>query len=153
MRYLGLLLLIISSSALFAETLKFENGWARLAPPVSGMTAGYFKLTNTSKKDVTIVGAETDVSKKAEIHDMKMEKGAMSMFHLPDLLIKAGESVELRPGGKHLMIMGLNKPLKEGQQVNVTLKLADGSSHSTALPVMRKAGKSAMKDHHKHMKH
>jgi copper(I)-binding protein len=114
---------------------------------VSANTAGYIKLTNTSDKAITIVAAKSDVAKKTEIHDMKMENGAMSMFQIPELTIKAGETVELRPGGKHIMMMGLNGPLKEGQTVNVTLTMKSGESVSVELPVKR-GQKMGMKKGH-----
>ena len=93
--------------------------------------------------------AKSTVAKKTEIHDMEMNNGAMRMFQIPELMIKVGESVELRPGGKHIMMMGLSEPLKEGQVVTVTLEMSDGVSVSVDMPVKRNVGMGDMMKKHK----
>ena len=128
------ILISISSTLYASDALTIEDAWVRLTPPVSKNTAGYFQLINNSSSDVTIVSAETDVAKKAEIHDMKMTDGRMGMVHIPKLTIKAGETVELRPGGKHLMLLGLHSPVKADQLIEVTLNYSDGTSQMISIP-------------------
>lgn len=130
------------------QSLSVENAWIRLVPPVAVNTAGYFKITNTSDKKVTIVSAESDVAKKTEIHDMKMENGGMSMVHVPRLTLAPGETIGLKPGGKHLMLIGLHKPLKKDQVVSVTFKFEDGTSQVISFPVLKSMKQEKMKHHH-----
>ena len=92
-----------------------------------------------------IVSAKSDVAKKAEIHDMKMVDGRMGMVHIPKLTIKAGDTIELKPGGKHLMLMGLYNPVKDGQLIDVTLNYSDGSSQQVTIPVKRQMTKGSEK--------
>ena len=145
----------VSGSLYASDTLNIEDAWIRLTPPVSKNTAGYFKLINNTSSDVIIVSAESDAAKKAEIHDMKMVDGRMGMVHIPKLTIKAGDTIELKPGGKHLMLMGLNNPVKDGQLIDVTLNYSDGNSQLVTIPVKRQTTKrskekkeSAHKGHH-----
>lgn len=152
MRLLSIAFLTISflATSVFADghnkTLTVADGWVRLTPPVVENTAGYFKLTNDTKETLTLIGAETSVAKMAEFHDMVNDNGAMSMQHIPELTLKPGESIMFRPGGKHLMFMGLKKPLKEAQMVDVTFVYKSGKKQSLTLPVKRQE----MKMQHKH---
>ncbi len=129
---------VMSSTVVLANrSLTVADAWMRLTPPVAKNTAGYLKLTNNSTTAVTIVKIETDIALKAEIHDMIMEDNRMGMEHVPELTIAPKETVEFRPGGKHLMLMGLKQPLKKGQQVDVTLKFSDESIQTIRFPVQK----------------
>jgi len=150
------LVLTLSATGLSArESLIFDNTWVRLTPPVSANSAGYFTLTNQSEKDISIKSIATEVSNKAELHDMTMVNGAMGMVHMPNFTIKAKETVEFMPAGKHLMLLGLKKPLKLNQVINVSFTLNDESTQSVAFTVKRKAegnveGKAKKTGGHKH---
>ena len=150
MRIFSVLLMTIAllSTPVVADkhnTLTVTGGWVRLTPPVAENTAGYFKLTNDTKEALTLIGAETQVAKKAELHDMVNDNGAMSMQHIPELTIKPGETVEFRPGGKHMMFMGLKQPLKENQMVSAALVYKSGAKQLLELTVKRQ--KMKMKKH------
>ena len=98
-----------------------------LGTPPSPMTAGngatYFLIENTGSEDDRLVNATSNVSEVVELHDMTMDDGVMKMFHVEEgYVIPAGGSVELKPGGKHVMFIGLHEKLEVGQVVTVELE-------------------------------
>lgn len=151
-----LIILFLSSTVHASDSLKFENTWVRLTPPVSANSAGYFTLSNLTDKDISVKAISTEVSNKAELHDMTMVNGAMGMVHMPDFTIKANETVEFKPAGKHLMLLGLKKPLKLSQTIDVTFMLSDETSQTVSFTVkrnmknMKSSAKSNSDNAHKH---
>lgn len=100
-----------------------------------GNSAAYMRLVNTGTQADALVGASTDVAKIVEIHNVKMENGVMSMFPVEQIEIPAGGSVDLQPGGFHVMLIDLNKDLNAGDKVDLTLKLASGKEIKVTAPV------------------
>ncbi|MDP3743824.1 MAG: copper chaperone PCu(A)C [Methylotenera sp.] len=96
-----------------------KNAWVR--PTNAGQEVGAAYMTLTSKQNVNLVHAESDVTKSVEIHSMDMQNGVMKMRMLETLPLAAGKPFQLAPGGFHLMLFDLKKPLSEGEQVNFTL--------------------------------
>lgn len=96
--------------------------WARATPAGAKVAGGYVRITNAGKEPDRLVGASIAVAGRAEIHEMTVKDGVMRMQGLEKgLEIKPGESVELKPGGFHLMFMDLSGGLKEGETVKGTL--------------------------------
>ena len=124
------------------DRLEISGAWARPAP-AGDNSAVYFTITNHGTADVVLVAAETDAAHMAQIHetvmDVTMVDGRlvqnMQMHHIDRLVIPAGGSVSLRPGGLHLMLMGLTRDLEVGQSITVRLVAADGSVLELAAPV------------------
>ncbi len=103
-------------------SLIVENPWARATPKGAKVGAGYLSIFNIGKIDDRLVSATSDVSDRVEIHSMTMTNGIMKMRRLPDgLAIKSKKLIDLKPGGYHLMFVGLKAPLKKEQSFNVTL--------------------------------
>ena len=96
------------------------------------MTGSFMTIKNSGGKDVTLVGGSTEVADRIEIHEVV--GGTMQPLS-SGLVIKAGESVELRMGGYHVMLIGLNRDLKPGDEVTVTLEFDDGQSIDYTAPV------------------
>ena len=117
----------IAASAAHAEDYKagaivIAHPWARATPTGASTAAGYFKVTNTGTTPDRLVAATVDVANNAAIHEMAMVQGVMQMRPLKDgITLKPGESVELKPAGLHVMMTGLQQPLKKGDQVKGTL--------------------------------
>jgi copper(I)-binding protein len=86
-----------------------------------------------------IVSGKASVGDTLELHEMKREGGMMQMSPVREIAVPANGKVELRPGGLHLMLFGLKKPLVPGDTVRVELTLDDGSRVTVAAPV-RKMG-------------
>ena len=101
---------------------------AHASPTLGELKVGavYFKgITNKGKQADQLLGARTTAAVKVEIHEMAMEGDVMKMRAVPNLPIPAGQTVSLAQGqhnGHHVMLMGLSKPLKEGDKFPITLK-------------------------------
>ncbi|WP_199515064.1 copper chaperone PCu(A)C [Nucisporomicrobium flavum] len=101
-----------------------RDPWVKAAD--KGMTAAFGTLVNDGPADVTVVAASSPVS-AMELHEMAMQDGAMVMRPKQGgLLVKAGTSHVLEPGGDHLMLMNLSRPVRAGDEVTFTLAFADG---------------------------
>lgn len=104
-------------------SLKISAPWARATPKGASVGGGYFKITNTGTVPDRLVGGVSDVSQRFEIHEMSMDNGVMRMRELAKgIEIKPGETVEFKPGGYHVMLVGLNKQLIQGQRFKATLQ-------------------------------
>lgn len=104
--------------------LRIENAFSRASLPNQPVGGGFFTVTNSGPEDDRLIaaGAAPDLADHLEIHEMAMDGQVMKMRQLPDgLPIPAGATVELKPGGYHLMLMGLQQPLVEGGTVTVSL--------------------------------
>lgn len=143
MKKLMLLMLMLASNAVFACSLVVDNAKANASIPGMDNSTGYLDLTNTSDKDIVITGVESDVAKATELHTMSMKNDKMVMRQIKKIIVPAGQTLEMQ-GKYHIMFIGLDKPLKEGQTAKVKLILDNGSSHTVDFPVVD------MKNMHEH---
>ncbi len=96
--------------------------WTRATPGGARIAGGYLKVTNNGTSADRLTGATTASADRVEIHEMSMTDGVMKMRPLADgLTIKPGETVELKPGGFHMMFMDIKQPLKQGETLKATL--------------------------------
>lgn len=119
----GLLAAMLLSASVFASDIKVEKAWARATAP--GQDTAGVDLTITSKQDATLVGASSTVCKTIELHSMTMthDSGMMKMREVETIELPAGKPVNLGKSGYHLMLTGLNAPLKAGENVPLTLDI------------------------------
>ncbi|MEV4692876.1 copper chaperone PCu(A)C [Micromonospora echinospora] len=111
-----------------AGVLTIRDTWVKAAD--KGMTAAFGTLVNDSDTDVTITGVSTDVS-RAELHEMAMKDGKMVMQAKPGgVVVKARSQAALEPGDDHLMLMDLTRPVRPGDQLDITLTFADGRTQT-----------------------
>lgn len=117
-----------------------DDAWARATAPGQEVGAAY--MTLTSPTDTTLIKAETEVAGSMEIHSMTMNDGVMEMDMLENLPLKAGIASKLAPGGYHLMLFDLKKPLAAGESATVTLTFKDsaGKLSTQAVTVPIKTG-------------
>jgi copper(I)-binding protein len=109
------------------------DNWVRANAPGQSVGAAY--MTLLSAQDSTMIKAEADIAGSVEIHSMKMEDGVMKMRMLEELPLKAGKAEKLAPGGFHLMLFDLKKPLTAGENVNFTLSFRDAAGNTTQQQV------------------
>ena len=103
--------------------LRIENSWSRATPGGASVGAGYLTIRNTGTTPERLMGGTTDIAQRIEVHEMSMDNGVMKMRALArGIEIPAGGSVELKPGGFHIMFMGLKSGLKEGASFPATLQ-------------------------------
>ena len=133
--------LIIASAALAQPTqLEVNNAWAGATPGKSENGAAY--VTIQSPTADRLVSASTPVAKKAELHTMSMQGMVMKMRPISGVDIPPGQPVSLKPGGEHIMLMGLNQPLREGQSFPLTLDFEKAGPRTVTVTV-EKAGSKA----------
>lgn len=139
------------SSSLAAPALtalEVRNAWVRANPPGTPVAAGYLSLHNRSSKDVRVIGLRSPLADHVEVHEMKSDSGQMKMRRLDELKIPAGQTVQLIPGGLHLMFFGTKGQVVAGDSVAVTLSLDDGSQLALDLPVRQAAPEADAHSHH-----
>lgn len=102
--------------------LLIDHPYTRTTPPSAPVAGGFMKITNNGKESDTIIGGSVDFSEAFEIHEMPMIDGVMHMRQLEGgLEIPPGETVELKPGGFHVMFIKLKEQMIEGDKHKATL--------------------------------
>ncbi len=103
--------------------VRVDGAWVR--PTVHGQTATGGFMSLTADRELTLVGFSTPAARETELHEMVMDGDVMRMRAIAALKLPAGQTVTLKPGpgGQHLMLMGLKKPIVAGQKVVLTLQL------------------------------
>lgn len=115
--------------------LTLRGAFSRATPPGAPVAGGFLTIDNAGAAD-RLVTARTDLAGRTEIHEMAMEGEVMRMRALPEgLPIPADGTVELKPGGYHLMFMELKQPLVEGETVDVTLTFEKAGEVSLPLAI------------------
>ncbi len=129
------------SSIAFADDIKLGNltisaPYVRAMVPGAPVGGGYVIITNAGDTDDRLVAASSPRAAKVQIHEMKMDNDVMIMRELPKgLPIPAGKTVELKPGGYHVMFMQVAEPFLQGQTVKTTLKFEKAGSVEVDFPV------------------
>jgi copper(I)-binding protein len=136
---------VISANFLVAPALAEEvkvgdlvitQAWSRATPGGAKIGGGYLTIENKGASPDRLIGGSTDVAAKAEVHEMAMKDGVMTMRQLDKgLTIEPGKTVKLAPGGYHLMLFDLKSPLKQGDKVPVTLEFEKAGKVKLSLDV------------------
>ena len=142
--------LALAAGAVSAQTT-VKDAWVRSTVEPQKATGAFMKIT--SVRGGKLVGVQTPAARVAEVHEMTMQGDVMAMRAIESLELPAGKSVELKPGGHHLMLMGLQQPLKVGESMPLTLVVEgkDGKRETLELKVpVRAAGAASPAAEHKH---
>lgn len=140
-----------------AGDLVIETPWARATPGGAKVGGGYLKITNKGTAPDKLIGGSLLRAGSVEVHEMAMENNVMKMRRLEGLEIKPGQTIELKPGGYHLMFMQLKEGLKAGETVKGTLVFEKAGSVAVefrvapigaASPDAKMPGKSSGHAHH-----
>jgi copper(I)-binding protein len=138
----ALLGLALWAAGAAAQTVAVRDAWVRAAVPGQSATGAFMKLTASSA--TRLVAVQTPAAGMAEVHDMKMVGDVMQMRALPDgLALPAGQTVELKPGGHHVMLMDLKAPLPKDSKVAMTLVFKDAKGVETRQTVQVPVGLAA----------
>ena len=140
--------LTLASLAASAQTV-VKDPWVRGTVPQQKATGAFMQLT--SSQGGKLVSASSPVAGVVEIHEMAMDGNVMKMRAIPGLELPAGKSVELKPGGYHVMLMELKQPLKAGDTVPVSLVVEGKDGKRETIEV--KAPVKALAQTHDGMKH
>lgn len=125
---------LIFSTTVWAADVEVNAPYVRAVPPGQSNSAAFMQLHNQGS-DVALVGARSDVAQSVELHTHTQEEGVMRMRRIDQIPLPAGEQVALKPGGLHIMLIGLQQPLMEGETVEMALEYSDGSEQSISLPI------------------
>ncbi|MBE7439980.1 MAG: copper chaperone PCu(A)C [Spirochaetales bacterium] len=112
-----------------------EQARIKLVPASSPATAAFMVMRNESDKDVRLIHARSALARNVELHTMNMVSGKMAMRPVKDILIAARGSVQLKPGGLHIMLIGLKKPLKAGDVHEIWLEFDSGQTQTIKATV------------------
>lgn len=123
----AMLLAFVALLACARSGLTAPDAWIRAAPPGAQVTALYFTLRNSSERSEVLVAVETPAAHRVTIHETGGHEGMSGMRPRDRVLIAPGQTVQLAPGGLHVMLEGLERDLIPGEQVPVTLRFASGA--------------------------
>ena len=126
-------LLAITATAWAQTTVKVEDAWVRGTVATQKATGAFMRLTPST--NARLVEANSPVAGVVEIHEMVLEKDFMKMRQIPGLDLAAGRTMELKPGGYHVMLMDLKQALKGGEQVPITLVFEDDAKKRFTLDI------------------
>ena len=137
---LSMLVLTLISASSFADNVTVIQPYARAVPPGHPNSAAFMVLKNSSEQDRALVNARSNISKVVELHTHKKEGGMMRMRRVKQIAIKAGSETVLKPGGLHVMFIGLKQQLKAGDKVELELEFDNGATIKLTVPVKMVAG-------------
>lgn len=137
-----------------AGSLVISGPWSRETAPRAKTGAGYVTITNTGKTADRLLGGATPAAGKLEVHAATHENGVMRMRPQKEgVVIPAGGTLELKPGGYHIMFIDLKAPLKVGETVPVTLHFAKAGKVQVSFDVQSLRGTPAPANHDQHNGH
>jgi len=135
MKRLPLLVLLLAAQPAYAGSFTISDAWSQ---PSTSATMGVAYLTLKSDANCTITEASAaDVAGVTELHTHLMTDGMMQMRKLDNVTLSPNDVVKFAPGGKHVMLIGLKKPLKDGEHFSLTLKSADCGSATANVEVSK----------------
>lgn len=139
----------LSTAPAIANDTKIEvhDHWARASIGTSRPTAAFMVIVNKSKEPDRLLSARSPAAGRVEVHRTVIENGRGRMIKLETLTIPAGGKVTLKPGGHHIMLMQLKRPIEKGTKLPLVLVFEHAGTIAVEAPV-RAPGASGMKHHH-----
>lgn len=146
-------LAVLLAAPAWANEIRVQNAWARATAP--GQTVGAAYMDLMAERSMSVVGGQSPAAERVELHTMTMQDGVMVMRRVPEIKLPAGQTVHLRPGGLHVMLIGLKAPLQEGQTVPLTLQVRDaaGKVQDVQIEAEVRGQGARMGDMHEHEHH
>ncbi len=132
-----LFLLLAACSEEQTQSLVVRDAWVREPPGGHPIAAAYMLIENPTNQALVLVGAESPVVERVEIHLMEHRDGKMSMRQIEQIEIPAKGDIALEPSGLHLMLIGMQQAAKAGESIELTLRLADGKKKKIQATVRR----------------
>ncbi len=129
----------LSSLVLAAETISISDAWARASIGKARAGAAFVTMNNNGKSGDRVISASADVSRKVELHTHIRQDDVMMMRKVDGVDIPAGNKVVLKPGGYHIMLIGLKAPLKSGESFPLSLTFEKAGTIQTTVSVQKTA--------------
>jgi hypothetical protein len=144
-------LIAVAAQAAWAEDAKpaiaVTNAWARAMPAGAKTGAAYVTVANKGSTDDKLLSVSTPVATTAQLHTTIDDNGVMKMRPVSAIDVKPGATVTLKPGGMHLMLMGVKQPLTEGHSFPLTLTFAKAGKIETTVEVKKAGAMGSMEMH------
>jgi len=142
-----IVLLVGSFVLLSASSIEVKEPYARASPVNTPNSAAFMTLENTTNKDISLEMVWCyDIAQVAELHTSEIKDGIRTMHKVEKIDIPANSSIVLKPGGFHIMLIGLKKPLEVGETIDINLGFSNGTAQTIKAEV-----KNVM--HHHGMQH
>ena len=138
------LILSLALAGVAHAQVAVDAPWVRATVPQQTATGAFMRLT--ASRDLRLIGARSDVAQNTEVHEMAMQGQMMRMREVAAVPLPRGQAVALAPGGYHVMLIGLKRPLSAGEQVTLTLVFEDAGgkrSEQTVQAPVRPLGAGA----------
>ena len=139
--------LTIVSGPVLAGTFGVHAPMVRMVPPGQTVSAAFMILHNHGMKERTVIAAHSDVADAVELHNHIMEDGMMKMRRVAAIAVPGHAEVVLKPGGLHIMLIGLTRGLEVGEKVTLELEFAAGARLSFKAPVQMASGEHDLATH------
>ena len=127
----------VSAADYDVGSIHISQPWSRATPKGAATGAGYMTITNNGKTPDRVSCVSSDASAECQIHSMTMDNGVMQMRPVEGgLEIKPGETVTLKPGSFHVMLLNLKHPLEQGNDMKATLKFDNAGTVDVEYPIV-----------------
>ena len=143
--FLNIILLMVIATA-HAQGIQVDDAWIRGIPPSAKTTAAFMTINNTGSDEMVLKSATCEIAETVQIHTMEQVGEIMKMKELSELSVPANGQTVLAPKGYHIMLIGLLRPISEGEAIPLSLNFADGTKVSVDA-VVRKWGPMAPMSH------
>lgn len=137
----------LAAQSAWAVNVSVSEVWARATMPGQKVSGAYMKLT--ADADAKLIGASSPAVPRVEVHEMKMDGDVMRMREVQAIDLPKGKTVSLEPGGYHIMLMNLAKPIAAGEVIPITLTIESGGKRET-IEVKAEARMPGGMQHHHH---
>jgi copper(I)-binding protein len=130
----------LASGALFAHDYQLRgmhvsNPFARATPPGASVAGAFMSIENQGTESDRLTAVTSPVAGAAALHEMAMDGGLMKMHAVKGIELKPGAKVDLRPGGYHIMLEGLKRPFKQGEEIPLTLTFEKAGAMQISVKV------------------
>lgn len=120
---------VLGAQSAWSATISVTDAWARSTVPGQQVSGAYMQIQ--SDADARLVGVSSPAIPRVEMHEMKMDGGVMKMREVKAIELPKGKTVSLQPGGYHVMLMNLEKPIAAGDRIPLTLVVESGGKKQT----------------------
>lgn len=143
----GILAVFLCLTTAAGSEIQVAGAWSLPLPPTSVNGAAYLTVHNPGSSADRLLAAETDIAAMVEIHAHALKDGQMSMMQLHEVDMPPGATVEFAPGGLHLMLLGLTRPLVRGERYSLTLEFEHAGRIPVEVSIDDRAGMSTHAGH------
>lgn len=140
----ALVFAMIAPMAMAANTVDVVQPYARAVPAGQSNSAIFMRLKNNSARPVSLIRAQSGVAEAVELHTHTMDQGVMKMRQVSEVQIPGNGMTHLKPGGYHIMLIGLKQNLFAGQKISVKLHFSNGEMAVVEMPIQKVRVKSGM---------